>query len=52
VNVNAEIRERYLGRLSERRPAALDDLKLLELEAAVVEAVAELVGEKLRLLEG
>jgi tagatose 1,6-diphosphate aldolase GatY/KbaY len=50
VNVNAEIRERYLARLSERLPEALDGLELLDLEEAVVEAVAAVVREKLELL--
>lgn len=52
VNVNAELRERYLTRLAERLPAARDGLRLLELESALVEAVAEVVGEKLDLLDG
>jgi ketose-bisphosphate aldolase len=51
VNVNAELRERYLARLAERLPAAREGLRLLELEAAVVEAVAAVVGEKLDLLQ-
>jgi tagatose 1,6-diphosphate aldolase GatY/KbaY len=50
VNVNAEIREAYLGRLAERLPEALDGLKLLDLEQAVAEAVAAAVREKLELL--
>jgi ketose-bisphosphate aldolase len=50
VNVNAEIRERYLRRLADRLPAALDGLRLLELETAVVDAVAEVVAAKLELL--
>ena len=52
VNVNAELRDRYLSRLAERLPAALDGLRLLELETAVVDAVAELVTAKLELLGG
>jgi ketose-bisphosphate aldolase len=52
VNVNAELRERYLRRLSERLPAAVEGLRLLELEEAVIEAVAAVVDEKLRLLAG
>ena len=50
VNVNSELRESYLGRLAERLPDAMVGLRLLELEAAVVEAVAAVVGEKLDLL--
>jgi ketose-bisphosphate aldolase len=52
VNVNAEIRQGYLTRLADRLPAALDGLRLLELEAAVVDAVGEVVTAKLELLEG
>jgi tagatose 1,6-diphosphate aldolase GatY/KbaY len=51
VNVNAELRERYLARLAERLPGAMDGFRLLELEAAVTDAVANVVGEKLDLLE-
>lgn len=52
VNVNAELRERYLACVAERLPGALDGLRLLELEAAVIDAVAEAVGQKLDLLRG
>jgi ketose-bisphosphate aldolase len=52
VNVNTEIRERYLDRLSELLQSARDGLNLLELESAVVEAVAAAVDEKLRLFGG
>lgn len=52
VNVNAEIRERYLDRLAERLPGSLEGSRLLELESSVVDAVAVVVDEKLRLLEG
>ncbi len=52
VNVNAELRERYLTRLRERLPAALDGLRLLDLQASLVEAVAEAAGAKLALLAG
>lgn len=52
VNVNAEIRERYLGRLAERLPETRDGLNLLDLESAVIEAVAAVVTEKLHLLRG
>ena len=50
VNVNAELRERYLTRLADRLPGAMDGLRLLELESAVIDAVAEVVGAKLDLL--
>jgi tagatose 1,6-diphosphate aldolase GatY/KbaY len=50
VNVNTEIRERYLARLSERLPQARDGLSLLDLEESVVDAVAAVVREKLELL--
>jgi ketose-bisphosphate aldolase len=50
VNINAEIREAYLARLSERLPEALDGLKLLDLQQAVVDAVAAVVRRKLELL--
>ena len=52
VNVNAELRERYLARLADRLPQAMDGLRLLELEAEVIDAVAGVVGEKLDLLAG
>jgi ketose-bisphosphate aldolase len=50
VNVNAEIRERYLGLLADRLPSALDGLNLLELESALVDSIASVAEEKLRLL--
>lgn len=50
VNVNAELRERYLDRLTERLPDAIEGLRLLELEAAVIDAVATVAGEKLDLV--
>jgi hypothetical protein len=52
VNVNAEIRERYLRLLADRLPSALDDLNLLELESALVDSIASVAEEKLRLLGG
>jgi tagatose 1,6-diphosphate aldolase GatY/KbaY len=52
VNVNAEIRERYLGQLADRLPAELEGSNLLALESAVVEVVAAVVDEKLALLGG
>jgi tagatose 1,6-diphosphate aldolase GatY/KbaY len=50
VNVNAEIRARYLQELAARLPAAGDGLRVLELESSLVDAVASIVGEKLELL--
>jgi tagatose 1,6-diphosphate aldolase GatY/KbaY len=47
VNVNTELRERYLGQLAASLPAARDGLRLFELESAVVEAIAETVAAKL-----
>jgi ketose-bisphosphate aldolase len=52
VNVNAEVRACYLSRLSERLPDAVEGLRLLELDEAVIEAVAAVVDGKLRLLAG
>jgi hypothetical protein len=46
VNVNAEIREAYLARLSEHLPEALGGLKLLDLKQAVIDAVAAVVRKK------
>jgi tagatose 1,6-diphosphate aldolase GatY/KbaY len=51
VNVNTEIRRRYLGELSASLPAVLPGLRLLDLELAVVAAVAEAVAEVLDLLD-
>ncbi len=50
INVNTEIRGRYLSELEARLPAARDGLRLLELEAGLVEGVAEVVEAKLGLL--
>ena len=52
VNVNAEIRERYLRLLADRLPSALDGLNLLELESALVGSIASVAKEELRLLRG
>jgi len=52
VNVNTELRERYLAQLDVGLPAARDGLRLLELEAGVVDAIAETVEAKLALLGG
>ncbi|MCY7303351.1 MAG: class II fructose-bisphosphate aldolase [Thermoleophilia bacterium] len=51
VNVNTELRERYLVELEAGLPAARDGLKLLDLEAGVVDAVAAVVAAKLDVLE-
>jgi tagatose 1,6-diphosphate aldolase GatY/KbaY len=52
VNVNTEIRARYVDELQARLPAAQDGFRLLELQRALVEAVADVVGAKLDLLSG
>lgn len=50
VNVNTELRERYLAELEAGLPAARDGLRLLDLEARVVAAVAAVVAAKLDVL--
>ena len=50
VNVNTEIRRRYLSELSTRLPGVLPGLRLLDLEAAVIAAVAEATAEVLDVL--
>ncbi len=50
VNANTEIRRRYLNELSARLPGVLPGLRLLDLEAAVIAAVAEASLEILDLL--
>jgi ketose-bisphosphate aldolase len=52
VNVNTELRERVFAELERRVPETAPGLRLLDLEAALVDAVAEVVVEKLRLLAG
>jgi tagatose 1,6-diphosphate aldolase GatY/KbaY len=52
VNVNTELRERYLAQLEAGLPAAKDGLRLLDLEAEIVDAIAQAVGAKLSLLAG
>ncbi len=52
VNVNTELRERYLAQLDAGLPGAREGLRLLDLEAGVVDAVAEVVDAKLALLAG
>ncbi len=50
VNVNTELRVRYLEVTAERLAAARDGARVLELNRAQADAIAELAGEKLRLL--
>jgi tagatose 1,6-diphosphate aldolase GatY/KbaY len=52
VNVNTEIRHRYLGELSARLASVLPGLELLNLESAVIAAVAEAAGEVIDVLAG
>lgn len=47
VNVNTELRERYLAQLEVGLPAARAGLRLLDLEAGVIDAVAGVVAAKL-----
>jgi tagatose 1,6-diphosphate aldolase GatY/KbaY len=47
VNVNTELRGRYLEQLEAGLPAAREGLRLLDLDAGVIDAVAELVAAKL-----
>jgi tagatose 1,6-diphosphate aldolase GatY/KbaY len=50
VNVNTELRRRYLNELTERLPGVLPGLRLAELERAVVDAVAGAAADVLDLL--
>jgi tagatose 1,6-diphosphate aldolase GatY/KbaY len=50
VNVNTELRARYLDELERRLPDVRDGLRLLELEESVTAAVAEAASAKLELL--
>jgi tagatose 1,6-diphosphate aldolase GatY/KbaY len=52
VNVNTELRARYLAELELRIPEVRRGLRVLELEAALVAAVADVAGAKLGLLAG
>ncbi len=52
VNVNTEIRARTFEELDRRLPELAPGYRVLELDAAVVEAVAEVVAAKLELLSG
>jgi tagatose 1,6-diphosphate aldolase GatY/KbaY len=49
VNVNTELRARYLDELERRLPGAKAGLRLLDLQESLVAAVAEVVGAKLDL---
>lgn len=50
VNVNTELRGRYLDELERRLPDVRDGLRLLELHRSVVTALADVVSGKLELL--
>lgn len=50
VNVNTELRARYLDEVERRLPDVRDGLRLLELEQSVVAAVSEVVSAKLEVL--
>ena len=50
VNFNTELRRRYLGEVSARLPDVVPGLRLLDLQNAVVAAVAAAAGEILDLL--
>jgi tagatose 1,6-diphosphate aldolase GatY/KbaY len=52
VNVNTELRIRLFAELERRVPETASGLRLLELESALADAVAEVAAEKLRLLAG
>ena len=52
VNVNTELRRRYLAELNARLPDALPGLRVLELQHALVEAVSEAAGRILEVLAG
>ena len=50
VNVNTELRARYLDELERCLPDVRDGLRLLELQERVAAAVADAVSAKLELL--
>jgi tagatose 1,6-diphosphate aldolase GatY/KbaY len=52
VNVNTELRERLFAELERCLPQTAPGLRLLELESALTEAIAEIASKKLRLLAG
>jgi tagatose 1,6-diphosphate aldolase GatY/KbaY len=49
VNVNTELRARLFAELERRVPETAPGLRLLELESALADAVAEVAAEKMRL---
>ena len=51
INVNTELRQRYLAATAQLLPQALDGARVLEVNAAQAEAVAEVVAAKLAALE-
>jgi tagatose 1,6-diphosphate aldolase GatY/KbaY len=51
VNVNAELRTRYLAELARRLPDVQRGARLLELQEALVAEIAAVVAEKLDLME-
>jgi ketose-bisphosphate aldolase len=52
VNVNTELRARLFFELERRLPETAPGLRLLDLDSALVDAVAEVAGDKLRVLAG
>jgi ketose-bisphosphate aldolase len=52
VNVNTELRARLFAELERGVPDTAPGLRLLELEAALADAIADVAAEKLRLLAG
>lgn len=52
VNVNTELRARLFAELEQRVPETAPGLRVLELESALADAVADVVAEKLQLLSG
>jgi len=52
VNVNTELRRRYLSELTAQLPGAADGLNVLDLQAALVDAMTEASGAVIDLLGG
>ena len=52
VNVNTELRKRYLTELAARLPEALPGLRLLDLQRSLIDAIAEAAGQVLDVLAG
>jgi tagatose 1,6-diphosphate aldolase GatY/KbaY len=52
VNVNTELRARLFAELERRVPDTAPGLRLLDLESALADAIAEVAAEKLRSLAG